>query len=1394
MLRLFTYLIAILYCGAVLGEPLQSRPYFTSLSTKDGLSQDTVNQLMIDHAGFLWIASEGGLERWDGYQLNRIEGKQKQLVDAPIYSIFQDSRQTVWIGTASDGVYTYNLDTLALTPLIRKNFAGQDDWVQYASNFFEEPDGAILISLNEEVGRYNPDTQTYATLASLSETQVEAGESIRYVYRFKDEILVASNYALYAIVSDNDNSALVKINHLQGNTVTRDNVNVKMLHADRAGNLWVGTVEGLYRLDTRAVERFIHGERRSPVASEEVLANRNIWQIVPEDDGSFWLGTDIGLMRLTRRDGRWQTEHILEPTDGREEFSRKDLLSIVRDRNKNLWMGTMVGGALYWSPQSLHFSMVQNLTGQPKKLSNNTVWSIQQTDDDHLWIGTENGLNYYSFDTGTSESFMEVHEKSLKALDMSTVINIIPGPQNKLYLETYDGLKEFDRQSHELGAFSLANEADKDKFDGFNYGSARDNSGRVYFIEDGFYRYNPVDKRIVQLPLPDNVFVPNMSASFIDSVPFYPHHIFLSTFGTLWMIDVETFEYKKLFSLPSEYHAQRFSPTSLVVNNGTLWVAFPGYGIVGLNADTFEKQFHFDKSVLLQSNVIYGLQLDKNGNIWFTSHSGLHRFSPEQEIVSHYRYGLEIGVAEFNQGAELTLRDGRMAYGSPRGVILFSPDKLLSASETSLMAGNRMMAITGITLDSRPLKMPMDNLAGRHLDLQYDDYGLTIYYSPLQYTVTKDVSYRHVLMKNNEVLSDSVSTDSRVILPVLAPGKYRFEVYPIGQSADRIMLPAHITISVPYPPFRSPLAYTTYGILFIVGSWWFFYRRQRQIHRLHKAEYQVRLFGNAFRQTRDWVIIFDKDKHAVAANPAFENAFGLYRNEALEPQLTLLYRRYPKLQEQLQGRLSNIRPGEFWKDEDSIVMADGHQYDVLIDITAIQDSRAEASLHYLVVMSDISEQKTAERKLLKIANYDSLTGLVNRNLLLDRLDHAIANAERHDTKVAVLFVDLDRFKGINDSLGHDFGDKLLRVVANRMLNLASSTDTVARLGGDEFVIVMEEVPDPDRLSSFVSQLIENIETPISLGNEILRISCSIGVSFYPDDATAPSELLKQADVAMYTAKKDNLNAFTYFTEEMNTRARERLTIENVVKNAYRESLFYNHYQPIVNVQTGELEGVELLLRLDDHVHPMSPALFIPILEELRYIREVTQHAVRRAVEDLVIWYKAGFKGYVSVNLSALHFKTELDLTELIKALTEQGLPTSAIRFEITESVLMENTANASRQIARIGASGFKLALDDFGTGYSSLSYLKRFPLQVLKIDKSFIDDVNEGSAENALVLTTISLANSLNMVCIAEGVESREQAAFLMANGCCHLQGFYFSKPVNSDGITQLLGTDWRLK
>jgi diguanylate cyclase (GGDEF)-like protein/PAS domain S-box-containing protein len=1391
------FLILFPSLGVFALEPLQRNPILNSFSTSQGLIQDSVTDLVVDKDGFIWVATEGGLDRWDGYRFTHVSGPQNQLLDVPIESLYQASDQAMWVGTANSGVYRYDITHNTLELMVKLPYLTHASLTQSAGNFFEQENGDVLISLDHSLVRYRKDVNQVETLLSLTQEQADNGQFIRYVYQYEHLIFVASNKGL--LVADESIKPLTfkPLNYLGNLPNNLDSINSKYLYVDEHQDLWIGTVSGLYRLPIATLDDEIRLGASLAGQSELIIPKRNIWELVREETGQYWVATDLGVIQL-RTDGhnKWQYDLLFEPSVGMEELSKKDIPTLVADRDGSLWMGTYINGILFWSKNSSYFSSIQNMrwSSEHKPLSNNVIWGLNQTQDGALWIGTDNGLNRYDLITHKSQSYLTDDSSIGGAYTKANIVNVLNANEGYLYLETYDGMYLFNTHTGEDSPIGFDNQGEHLIF---AYGANVDTEQRLYFISDHFYRYDPKTQVTEILYDLEKNLDPSLTISFLGELPSNPNKLLVATNGEVWLVDKNTLSAQLIHSLPKKLKSREkstYDANSFVELHKTLYIAYTGYGLVAIDSTTFQQIAYYDRKALGNSDIIYGLQKDERDNLWFSSHSGIHRFSPATNHFSHYASGKDISVAEFNQGANTVLENGVMAYGSPQGVIMFDPKKLNREHQKHLGIDSRLMAISGASLSSRALNLPMTNLAGHHIDLEHSDYGLTIYFSPLTFEGRSQMSFRYILSSGEQVLSDAITNDTQVHLPSLPSGDYRFEVMPASQMMDKILLPASITLSIPYPPLRSPLAYTTYVLIFVGLLSIYLFNRHVQQTRLKYAEQKVKLFGNAFKQTRDWVIIFDANKQPVATNPSFEKIFGIDHTGDIQHQIDLLYRTLPRLKRQLSDRLNNMKSGDFWKDEDIIQLGDGRTYDVIINISVMTaDKNEHMDEHYLIVISDISQQKNAERKLMKIANYDNLTGLVNRSLLLDRLERAIAKAKIQHTKVAVLFVDLDRFKGINDSLGHDYGDKLLRVIAHRMLNLASANDTVARLGGDEFVIVMEDVENLDSISSIVGSLIESVETPISLGLEVLRVSCSIGVSFYPNDATDPGELLKQADVAMYSAKKDTLNNFTYFTEDMNERARERLQLENQVKNAYQDNCFLNYYQPIVNVENGKTEGVELLLRCCYKGQWISPVEFIPILEELRYIIDVTRQAMERSICDIAYWYQLGFRGYVSINLSALHFKTHFDLDGLLQTLADASLPPSALRFEITEGVLMDDSDDTLAKIQQMIGAGFSLALDDFGTGFSSLSYLKRFPLQVLKIDKSFIDDIGSGKADNALVTTTIALALNLDMTCIAEGIEHKAQAQYLQEHGCILQQGYLFSKPVEAKFVADLLAKNWQL-
>ncbi len=454
----------------------------------------------------------------------------------------------------------------------------------------------------------------------------------------------------------------------------------------------------------------------------------------------------------------------------------------------------------------------------------------------------------------------------------------------------------------------------------------------------------------------------------------------------------------------------------------------------------------------------------------------------------------------------------------------------------------------------------------------------------------------------------------------------------------------------------------------------------------------------------------------------------------------------------------------------------------------------------IALVRDITERRLAEEQIAFLAYHDSLTALPNSRLFKDRLQHAISQAERNNKMLAVMFLDLDRFKLINDTMGHSAGDELLKITSQRLIeavrktdsvaiNVADFSSSVARLGGDEFTILLEDLENLQSVTHIAERIVSNISLPMMLDRQEVHISTSMGIAIYPDDGDMADELLKHADAAMYHAKAQGRNNFQFYTESMNKSSVELLALENNLHKAIENGELCLYYQPQINVTNGKLVGMEALIRWR---HPekgfISPSVFIPVAEETGMISHIGSWVLHEACQQGARWIEAGYQvPKISVNLSARQLKDESLPTQIDNILKETGMPANLLGIELTESAIILEPEVALVKLQRIKELGITLSLDDFGTGYSSLSYLKRFPIDTLKIDQAFVRDVKVDHEDAALVKAIISMAHGLGMDVIAEGVEVQEQMDFLKDNNCDSLQGYLCSRPLPAIEIEQML-------
>lgn len=558
---------------------------------------------------------------------------------------------------------------------------------------------------------------------------------------------------------------------------------------------------------------------------------------------------------------------------------------------------------------------------------------------------------------------------------------------------------------------------------------------------------------------------------------------------------------------------------------------------------------------------------------------------------------------------------------------------------------------------------------------------------------------------------------------------------------------------------------------------------------------QLRLAALLLENTPEGAMITDADLNIIKINPAFTKTTGYSEEDIIgkNPSILSSNRHDDSFYQKMWESIDNTGQwrGEIWNRR-----KDGEIYPEWLNINTIKDSEGNIT-HYAAIFSDISTQEHVRKQLHNLAYYDALTGLPNRELFRDRLINAIAQANRHDESVAVIFLDLDRFKNINDTLGHRAGDELLKAVAEVLKACVRDSDTVARLGGDEFTIIIPDVKHEEDAAKVAEKIVNAMEAPFHVeGGHDIYASASIGISLYPADGDDVDMILKNADTAMYRAKEAGRKNYKFYTEDMSARFIERLILENELRRAIEYETLTLAYQPQVKVDTGEITGFEVLARWH---HPQKgwipPIHFITISEETGLIAQIGDWVLQQACAQLKEWHKrfsADLK--IAVNLSGRQMLQEEIVDKVISVVNETGIPAHCLELELTETSLMENISSTISKLEMFNHYGIRLAIDDFGTGYSSLSYLKRFQIDKLKIDQSFVSEISTNKNDAEIVTTIIAMANNLHLDVIAEGVETIEQLKYLRENGCNEVQGYYFSQPKSAEAITSMLEAGARIK
>ncbi|WP_456405814.1 putative bifunctional diguanylate cyclase/phosphodiesterase [Thiolapillus sp.] len=564
-------------------------------------------------------------------------------------------------------------------------------------------------------------------------------------------------------------------------------------------------------------------------------------------------------------------------------------------------------------------------------------------------------------------------------------------------------------------------------------------------------------------------------------------------------------------------------------------------------------------------------------------------------------------------------------------------------------------------------------------------------------------------------------------------------------------------------------------------------RLRKEVEERKRIEKELQLTSSVFQYSREGIMITDADGRILRVNQAFSEITGWEEKAAVGRNVDMLrsgrhdeefYRTMQKTLEQ-----TGVWQGEIWHRR-----RNGEVYPEWRNTSAVVDSQGKV-IQYVCIFTDITDKKLSEKHIHRLAHYDVLTNLPNRVLLHERLEQALLVARRHDRVVGVMFIDLDRFKLINDTLGHPLGDQLLKEMAHRLEECIRPGDTVARVGGDEFTVILEDMASSEDAGLIARKILASISRPVELGGHSTYTTASIGISLFPEDGMDVPALFKNADVAMYRTKQQGGNAYQYFEKEMHKNALKRLQLESGLRHAIDNDEFLIHYQPQVDMRDGRIIGVEALIRWQhSELGLIPPDHFISIAEETGLILSIGRWVIRTACAQFQSWLVQGIAPeLISINLSGRQFQDQLLGDHIADIIGDEGLQSDQVEFELTETFLMENPERSISTLNALKEIGFKIAIDDFGTAYSSLSYLKQFPIDRLKIDRSFVRDIPADSDDMAITQAIIAMAASLGLAVIAEGVETREQSDFLVGNGCSHGQGYLFHRPLPAWEITELL-------
>jgi diguanylate cyclase (GGDEF)-like protein/PAS domain S-box-containing protein len=1326
---------------------------------RDGAPQ----KLVADTRGALWYSSQAGLFRITA------DGQATRVGPASaVTGLALDRQGRLWIGR-DGGLYRLHSngrDFVPQWPLNAEPPAGE------VRAIIEAPDRRLWFAVaGGGLRRLDPLTGTVTSIEENASVPASLPEdSITALMIDRSGMLWAGGWFRGVAVTDPAGSRFTYVLELNGTrkgSAAADD-SIRSVYESESDVLWLGTDDGRLLRYESATDTFTDWTARLPAVRP--AANRRVMAMADAGHGRLWLATTHGLVRLDPATGLAESVAL-------GAFGHPGLRSLLLARNGDLWLGTSRMGVLHYRRDGAGVTQYGWREGDPRSLSHPTTNALLEDRKGRIWIGTSDGLDLLDPTSGLIRRLR--HQDHVPdSLSGNLVRSLLQAADGTVWVGTHSGLSRVNegadgsiRFSHPLSGklglhstptvFSIGQSVSRELWLGTDIGILRLDplSGdiRAYGVADG---------------LQDLEFNGGAAARLRDGRLALGGVRGINLFDPARIADSG-------FTPPVRLLAARIG-LDAPGDSGALWL--PEQLDIPAGADILRLRigaFDFDPA----ARIRYRYRMDGFDRGWIDNGT-----SPDITYT-------QLPPGRYTLRAQATNRDGIWSPHELRVPVHVAPPlwRHPLAIFGAVLAVLGAAATTGWRWNRR---RRLDQGYFRQIREREERLKLALWASGEQFWDYDLVRGQVHRMRVDDQTGDptggdihtQITTDHVIHGDDLPQVLDQLRQHLRGDAA--LFLSEHRT--------RAP-----------DGTWQWVRARGRVVERgpdgramrvagtarditaSRSAERERRIASEVLRSMAEAVAVFDRDFNFVSVNPAFSRMTGYSDAEVIGRDTDLLdslqhdpeFYRHMRDEMERSGRWS----GEVWQRR-----KDGTEFLCWLQASIVLDASGQRG-HYVAVLGDITDQKRAEQELRYLANYDTLTGLPNRTLLSERLSRAIVRARRQNQIIAVLFIDLDRFKDINDSLGHAAGDRILRAAAARLQHTVGVQHTVARLGGDEFTVVLESLDSGEQAEQVALEIIAAFEQPLDLDerHEVV-ISPSIGISLYPEHAQVPTDLLKHADTAMYQAKAMGRRTFMRYTESMDHEIRRRATISAALRKVLDRGELRLVYQPRLSLADQRITGVEALLRWTSAEHgEIAPIQFVPLAEETGLIMEIGEWALGEACTVLKRWQERGLQGLtMAVNVSALQLLRG-DLPKVVgRTLETTGIDASGLELELTESVIMENAEQTASTLQAIRELGIAVAVDDFGTGYSSLAYLKRLPINTLKIDKAFIADLTIDPDDEAITTTVITMAHSLGLNVIAEGVETEAQMQFLRAHACDEIQGYWLARPMDETECLAFI-LDW---